>query len=85
MLSLRPAVWVGPGEPGSAVSEKALVPRSAYIFGVQPNAVQVDPHLGFLISPRGQCFSSGGQAEWGIVVWIAKLELLWARILRTDV
>ena len=51
-----------------AASERALVPRSAYIFGVQPNGVQVDPHLWFLGSPRGQCFSSGGQAECCIVV-----------------
>ena len=51
-----------------AVSERALVPRSAYIFGVQPNGVQVDPHLGFLDSPRGQCFSSRGQVESCIVV-----------------
>ena len=51
-----------------AVSEGALVLRSAYIFGVPPNGVQVDPHLGFLGSPRGQYFSSGGQAECCIVV-----------------
>ena len=51
-----------------AVSERAIVPRSAYIFGVQPNGVQVDAHLGFLGSPRGQCFSSGRQAECCIVV-----------------
>ena len=51
-----------------AVSEKAFVPRSAYIFGVHPNAVQVDTYWGFLGSPRGQCFSSGGQAECCIVV-----------------
>ena len=44
-----------------AVSERALVPRSAYIFGVQPNGVQVDPHWGFMGSPRGLCFSSGGR------------------------
>ena len=68
-----------------AVSERALVPRSAYICGVQPNGVQVDPHWGILGRPRGQCFSSGGQAECCIVVWIAKLEGLWARSLRTDV
>ena len=51
-----------------AASERALVPRSAYIFGVQPNGVHVYPHLGFLGRPRGQCFSSGGQAESCIVV-----------------
>ena len=39
-----------------AVSERALVPRSAYIFGVQPNGVQVDPHLGFLGAPEGNVF-----------------------------
>ena len=50
------------------MSERALVPRSAYIFGVQQNGVHVDPHLGFLGSPRGQCFPSGGQAECCIVV-----------------
>ena len=51
-----------------AVSERAFVLRTAYIFGVQPNGVQVDPHLGFQGSPGGQCFSSGGQAECCIVV-----------------
>ena len=50
------------------MSERALVPRSAYIFGVQPNGVQVDPHLGFLVSPRRQCFSSVEQEECCIVV-----------------
>ena len=50
------------------VSEWASVPRSAYICGVQPNGVQVDPHLGILGRPRGQCFSSGEQAECCIVV-----------------
>ena len=50
------------------VSERALVPRSAYIFGLEPTGVQVDPHLVFLGSPRGQCFSSGGLAEGCIVV-----------------
>ena len=44
-----------------AVLERALVHRTAYIFGVQPNGVQVDPHLGFLGSPRGQCFSLEGR------------------------
>ena len=39
-----------------AVSERALVPRSAYIFRVQPNAVQVDPHVGFLVAPEGNIF-----------------------------
>ena len=51
-----------------ALSERALVPRSAYICGVQLNGVQVDPHLGFLGSPRRQCFTSGEQAEFCIVV-----------------
>ena len=51
-----------------AVSEGALVLRSAYIFGVQPNGVQVDPHMGFLGSPRRQCFSSGGQTECCIII-----------------
>ena len=46
-----------------AGSERTIVPRSAYLFGVQPNGVQVNPHLGFRGSPGGQCFSSGGQAE----------------------
>ena len=41
----------------------AIVPTSAYMFGAQPNGVQVDPHLGFLGSPRGQCSSSRKQAE----------------------
>ena len=50
------------------VSEGPLVPRSTYIFGVEPNGVQDDPHLGFLGSPRGQSFASGGQAECCIVV-----------------
>ena len=68
-----------------AVSERALVPRSAYIFGVQPNGVQVDPHLVFLGSTRGKSFSSGGQAECCIVVWSAKLEGVLASSLRTEV
>ena len=50
------------------VPERALGPTSAYIFQEQPNDVQVDPHWGFLGSPRGQCFSSGGQGECCIVV-----------------
>ena len=51
-----------------AVSERALVLRSAYIFAVQPNGMQVESQFGFLGSPRRQCFSSGGQAECCIVV-----------------
>ena len=51
-----------------ALSERALLPRSAYICGVQLNGAQVDPHLGILGRPRGQCFSSGKQAECCIVV-----------------
>ena len=42
--------------------------RSAYIFAVQPNGMQVESQFGFLGSPRVQCFSSGGQAECCIVV-----------------
>ena len=44
-----------------AVSERALGPRSAYIFGVQPNAVQVHPHLWFLGSPEGNVFLLEGR------------------------
>ena len=44
-----------------AVSERALVPRSAYIFGVQPNGVQVDPHLGFWVAPEGNVFLLEGK------------------------
>ena len=51
-----------------AVSERASVSWSAYVFGLQPWSVQVDPHLGLLGSPRGQCFSSGGQSECCVVV-----------------
>ena len=36
-----------------AGSEGEIVPRSAYMFGVQPNGVQVDPHLRFRGSPEG--------------------------------
>ena len=68
LLSVRLAVWVGPGGRDSGCVRKGIRPRSAYIFGVQLNGVQVDPPLGFLGSPRGQCFSSGGQAECSIVV-----------------
>ena len=77
------SVW-GQEVQAQAVSEMALVPRSAYILVVEPNGVQDDPHWGFLASPRGQCFSSGGQAECCIVVWIVKLEGLWASSLRTE-
>ena len=58
----------GQGVQAQAVSERALMPWSAYVFGVQPRSVQVDPHLGLLGSPRGQCFSSGGPAESCIIV-----------------
>ena len=68
VLSVRTAVWVGQEVQAQTVSERALVPRSAYIFGVQTNGMQVDPHLGILGSPRGQWFSTGGQAECCIVV-----------------
>ena len=68
MLSVRPLSGGGQEVQAQALSERALVPRSVYIFGVQPNGVQVDPHLGFLRSPRGQCFLSGGQSGCCIVV-----------------
>ena len=68
-----------------AVSERALVPRSAYIFGVELNAVQVDPHWVFLGSPRGQCFSSGGQAECFIVDLDRQTGGLVGQCLRTEV
>ena len=45
----------------------------------------VDPHLGFLGSPRGQCFSSGGQAVCCIVVLDCQLEGFLAGSLRTEV
>ena len=68
MFSVRPAVWVGPGGPGSGCVRKGISAQvSLYIWGTE-NAVQVDPHLGFLDSPRGLCFSSGGQAECCFVV-----------------
>ena len=51
-----------------AMSDRALVSRVGCIIGVQLSGLQVDPHLRFLGSPRGQCFSSGGQAECCIVV-----------------
>ena len=44
-----------------AVSERALVPRSAYIFGVQQNGVQVDPHLWFWVAPEGNVFLLEGR------------------------
>ena len=44
-----------------AVSEMVLVPRSAYIFWVQPNGVQVDPHLAFLGAPEGNVFLLEGR------------------------
>ena len=56
------------GVPAQAVSERALVPWSVYVFGVQPRSVQVDPHLRLLGSPRGQSFSFGWQAECCIAV-----------------
>ena len=62
----------GQESQAQAVSERALVPRTAYIFGEQPIGAQVDPHWEFLGSAIGQSFSSGGQAECCIVVWIAK-------------
>ena len=68
-----------------AVSESALVPRSAYIFGVQLNVVQVDPHLGFLGSSRGQCFSSGGQAECCNVVLDCQTGGIVGKFLRKEV
>ena len=67
LVSGQLSVW-GQVIQAQAVSKRAIVPRSAYIFGVPSNGVQVDPHLEFLGSPRGQCFSSGGQAECCIVV-----------------
>ena len=44
-----------------SVSERALVPRSAYIFEVQPNGVQVDNHLGILVAPEGHVFLLEGR------------------------
>ena len=44
-----------------AVSERALVLRSAYIFGIQPNGVQVDPHLWFWVAPDGNVFLLEGR------------------------
>ena len=55
---------MGQGIQAEAVSERALMPWSGYLFRVQPRSVEVDPNLGLLGSPRGQCFSSGGQ-NWG--------------------
>ena len=45
------------------MSGRALVPRLDCIIGVQSSDVKVGPHLGFLVGPIGQRFSSGGQAE----------------------
>lgn len=44
------------------------MPRASCRIVVQSSGKKVDPHLGFLVSPRGQCFSSGGQAEGCVVV-----------------
>ena len=43
-----------------ALSESALVHRSAYIFGVQLNVVKFDPIWGFWVSPEGNDFLLGG-------------------------
>ena len=51
----------GQGIQAHAVSERALVPWSAYVFGVQPRLVQVDPHLRLLGTPEGNVFLRGGQ------------------------
>ena len=44
-----------------AGSERALVPWTALIFGVQQNGVQVDPHLGFLGAPEANVFLLEGR------------------------
>ena len=50
------------------MSERALVPMSVYIFGVQPNGVQVDPHLGILFAPEGNVFLLEGRQSAALLV-----------------
>ena len=56
VLSVRTAVWVGPGGPGSGCVRKGISAQVILYIWVQPNGVQVDPHLGFLVAPEGKVF-----------------------------
>ena len=47
-------LWVCREFGAHAVSEGALVPRAAYIIGVQSSGVQVVPHLESLTAPEGK-------------------------------
>ena len=49
------------------MSDRALVHRLDCIIGVWSSGMQVVTHLAFPVSPIGQHFSSGGQAECCIV------------------
>ena len=51
----------GPDVQALGMSERALVPRSAYIFGVHTNAVQVDHIGGFWVAPEGNVFLLEGR------------------------
>ena len=44
------------------------MPRASCRIGVQSSGKKVDPHLGFLVTPEGNGFSYGGQAEGCIIV-----------------
>ena len=67
-LSVWPAVWVSVGSSMLSLCQTGhSCPDIDCIIGVESNGMQVDPHLAFLGSPRGQRFSPGGQAECCIV------------------
>lgn len=61
---------------GQTVPDGTFVDSAAYGFGVRLRTMQVNPNLGFLDSPIGHFFPSGGQGEGFIVdpeflIWMA--------------
>ena len=51
----------GQGVQAQAVSERALVPWSAYVFGVQPRSVQVILIWGYWVAPEDNDFLLEGR------------------------
>ena len=86
MLSVRPAVCVGPGGSGSSCVRKGISAQvSLYIWGTAEMRAPLFLIWGFWVAPEGNVFLLVGMQSAALSIWIAKLEGLLASSLRTEV
>ena len=86
VLSVRPAVWVGPGGPCSRCVRKGISAQvSLYIWGTAEWCAPFILICDFWVTPEGNVFLLEVRQSPALYFWIAKLEGLWASSLRKEV